>query len=251
VIGLVLFNNSSQSEDEILIPSDNQNQNLNDIPSPNATATLIPTPTGEIILSCENCDFAPVDKNFQLPKGYVSEELEFINISGGGKLNPEANKNLIAMNTDMEQKGLNMSIISSYRSYATQEDTFQYWVSQELAKGYSKDEARQRANVYSAMPGHSEHQLGTTVDVKCNTCDAFVDSPANRKIYDYIEQNAHKYGYVVSYPEGKENLTGYTYEPWHIRYIGEDLATELYELEYLDPNNDVYLSNFLLQKQLY
>ncbi|MBR4319473.1 MAG: M15 family metallopeptidase, partial [Oscillospiraceae bacterium] len=90
------------------------------------------------------------------------------------------------------------------------------------------------ANKISAKPGHSEHQTGYTVD--CNSINpSFIETPEGQ----WLDQHCHEYGFIIRYPEGKEAITGYEYECWHIRYVGVEMATEIYEQgltleEYLD-----------------
>jgi D-alanyl-D-alanine carboxypeptidase len=140
-------------------------------------------------------------------------------------------------------------VTSAYRSYEEQVATFNMWVSYEMRGSVvvtlTPAEAARRAERYSARPGHSEHQLGTVVDVNCAGCAAFADSDArNRAMWQFFEENAHLYGFVISYPRGIEALTGFKHEPWHLRYIGVDYATRLFETGYLT-GNGVCLLNFL------
>lgn len=117
--------------------------------------------------------------------------------------------------------GLQLFVSSAYRSYQTQVAVHNYWV-QVLGPA--------RAARVSAKPGHSEHQLGTTVDlttprVGYQLTEAFGETPEGR----WLQANAHRFGFVMSYPAGKEDITGYEYEPWHFRYVGVDVATYIHE----------------------
>ena len=126
---------------------------------------------------------------------------------------------------DAAKEGLNIYESSSYRDYQ-----FQVTVYNSMVSGYSKE----YADAYSARPGHSEHQTGYTID--CNTIDtAFGSTPEGI----WLRDHCHEYGFIIRYPLGKENITGYAYEPWHIRYVGVAFATDIYEQgltleEYLD-----------------
>ena len=108
--------------------------------------------------------------------------------------------------------------VSTYRSYEYQSKLFSYYVK---TRGYKY------ANKCSAKPGYSEHQTGLAVDVmgSNNDYNLFEES----KEFEWMRDNAHKYGFILRYPKGKEKITGYKYEPWHYRYVGDKLATELYE----------------------
>ena len=153
------------------------------------------------------------------------------------------------MYSDAKSKSINFRIVSAYRSFDTQKTTFNNWVDGELKKGKTKAQAIESANTYSAKEGHSEHQLGTTVDLACSTCTSFDNSTLNKSLYKYLEDNAYKYGFAISYFKNSVGLTGYIYEPWHIRYIGKDLAKEFYLRDYQSENGD-YLSKFLTEKWL-
>ncbi|MCR4644246.1 MAG: D-alanyl-D-alanine carboxypeptidase family protein [Oscillospiraceae bacterium] len=126
---------------------------------------------------------------------------------------------------DAAKEGLDLYIGSSYRSYDFQEKVYNSMVS-----GYSK----QYADELSARPGHSEHQSGYSID--CNSIDNnFAETPAGQ----WLAAHAHEYGFIIRFPEGKEKITGYAYESWHIRYVGIEHATNMYEQgltleEYLD-----------------
>ncbi len=123
------------------------------------------------------------------------------------------------------EQGLNIYQGSGYRSY-------QYQIScyNSLVAAYGEEQA----NRISAKPGHSEHQTGYTVD--CNTInESFINTPEGQ----WLDQHCHEYGFIIRYPEGKEDITGYEYECWHIRYVGVEVATEIYQQgltleEYLD-----------------
>lgn len=84
-------------------------------------------------------------------------------------------------------------------------------------------DGKEKADTYSARAGYSEHQTGLAIDV--NTVDMTFD---NTDESNWLSNNCYKYGFVIRYPKDKESITGYMYEPWHIRYVGKDLASKLY-----------------------
>ncbi len=94
----------------------------------------------------------------------------------------------------------------------------------------------EHADVSSAKPGHSEHQLGLAVDVSNN--GRLEESFGNTEVGMFINDNAHNYGFIISYPKGKTDLTGYIYEPWHLRYVGKNYATMIY-------NSGLTMSEFM------
>lgn len=196
------------------------------------------------VLNCTDCWLAPVDKIRRLTNTYVPATLTKLNLSGGGSLTAPAAQAATTMFQEATAQGVAMRVVSSYRSYADQQATFSGWVQSEMSQGYSRTTAESRANVYSARPGHSEHQLGTVLDIACLSCTPFDNSVGNLGVYNFLATNAHKYGFVISYPQNTQHLTGYKYEPWHIRYIGKDLATELFNTGYTSGNGN-YLAEFL------
>jgi D-alanyl-D-alanine carboxypeptidase len=115
-----------------------------------------------------------------------------------------------------KEAGFEFYVFSAYRSYHEQEQTFTYWVEM-----LGEEEARRS----SALAGHSEHQLGTTLDIsatgfKGDVYENFGDSLPGK----WLAANAYKYGFVMSYPKDSESVTGYIYEPWHFRYVGKRVA---------------------------
>ena len=119
------------------------------------------------------------------------------------------------MQSDAENEGLDIYISSGFRSYDDQDRIY---------NNYASYDGYEAADRYSARPGHSEHQTGQAFDL--NTIS---ESFAYTAEGEWVKENCHKYGFIIRYPEGKEDITGYMYEPWHIRYIGIDKATEVYE----------------------
>lgn len=120
----------------------------------------------------------------------------------------------------------NMSVISGYRSYARQTTLYDAAVQTFINQGKTTNEAQSLALETTQTPGHSEHQLGTTIDVSN-------DSSTNHNFHKtkagaWLAANAHKYGFIIRYPEDKVDITRIEYEPWHIRYVGVYHATYMY-----------------------
>lgn len=118
------------------------------------------------------------------------------------------------MKIDAKSMGLNLEIISGFRSYTSQSTIYNNYV--------SKD-GREKADTYSARAGHSEHQTGLAIDI-----NSLYTSFENTEEGKWLKENSYKYGFILRYPKGKEEITGYMYEPWHYRYVGTKLATKLY-----------------------
>ncbi len=133
------------------------------------------------------------------------------------RLRAEAAEALGAMLAAAGREGLQLRVVSAYRSYEEQE-----LVHGRLAGRHGEAEASRR----SAPPGHSEHQLGTTVDVSGPSVQwrltrQLGETPEGR----WLVERAHEFGFALSYPDGAEAVTGYVYEPWHLRYVGVEHAT--------------------------
>ena len=111
--------------------------------------------------------------------------------------------------------GITLKVVSGFRSYSTQKT---------LYGNYVKRDGQAAADRYSARAGHSEHQTGLAFDLN-STKDSFADTKEGK----WIAQNAHKYGFIVRYPKDKEEITGYMYEPWHVRYLGKDIAPKVFD----------------------
>lgn len=172
------------------------------------TATApVPTVTTRLIQNINGATFVDgiliVNKTYELPADYPT-----------GALNPNALAQFNKLTEDAAKLGLSIKCSSGYRSYKDQERIYNNYVA---IDGIVK------ADTYSARPGHSEHQSGLAIDV--NSIDyTFLNTPE----CDWLAKNAHKYGFIIRYPLGKEAYTGYSYEPWHIRYLGVDTATAVY-----------------------
>ena len=145
-------------------------------------------------------------------------------------LRKEAADALVAMLQAARAGGHELRVRSTYRSYEEQAVTFQYWITQL---------GEEEASRFSAPAGHSEHQLGTTVDltsagVGWQLVQSFGQTPEG----EWLAAHAHEHGFALSYPQGGEEITGYAYEPWHFRYIGRGPAeswaqSELTLIEFL------------------
>lgn len=120
-----------------------------------------------------------------------------------------------------EKKGVILKAVSGYRSYARQKEIYNRNVN---SRGVTK------TDLVSAKPGASEHQTGLSIDVSSETVGcALEESFGATADGKWLARNCHKYGFIIRYPKNKTNITGYSYEPWHIRYVGRKLATYLYQ----------------------
>lgn len=167
-----------------------------------------------------------VNKKYKLPSTYAPKDLVKASTSGIRRgesyyLRQILISDLKDMNNDAKSSGIDLSIVSAYRSYDTQVNTYNYWLKQ-------NNNNVDLVDTFSARPGHSQHQLGTVIDFSTNEIgDKLGDEFNNTKASDWLKQNAYKYGFVISYPSGYENITGYKFESWHYRYIGRHNAQEM------------------------
>lgn len=152
-----------------------------------------------------------VNKFYALPSGIEPNDLIQVE---SVKMQREAGKALKEMATAMRNDGLKIILQSGYRS----EDTQSY-----LYNRYVARDGKEEADTYSARPNHSEHQTGLAIDVSHDGTleEYFEDTPQ----FEWLQDNAHKYGFILRYPKDKVYMTGYTYEPWHYRYVGIEVAT--------------------------
>ena len=149
------------------------------------------------------------------PTTYAPADL--VAVGGGQQLRQEAATALSHLLAAATSENLTINPLSGYRSYNTQVSVYNKEVNQ-----YGQTVADSQ----SARPGHSEHQTGLAIDVGGGGCgieDCFGETDEGK----WLAANAYKYGFIIRYPEGKQQLTGYRAEPWHIRYIGIGLSTEM------------------------
>lgn len=155
-------------------------------------------------------DFVPKDlvkADVLFRQGVTQEEM---------KMKKDAASALKKMFSDAKKQGINLCGVSGYRSFMAQESIFNQ---ETMARGIDY------AEHYVAYPGQSEHQTGLAMDV--GAADGKVQDFGKAKEGIWIKNNAQNYGFILRYPYGKENITGYSYEPWHIRYVGLKAAKEI------------------------
>ena len=143
------------------------------------------------------------NKTYSLPENYDP-----------GKISDDALKAFEEMREAASKDKITLWIQSGYRSYKTQDELF---------NNYVKKHGKEKAETFSARPGHSEHQTGLAMDL-----NIINSSFEGTKEAIWIEKNCYKYGFIIRYPKGKEKITGYKYEPWHIRYLGKDMSKKVY-----------------------
>ncbi|WP_404469463.1 D-alanyl-D-alanine carboxypeptidase family protein [Sutcliffiella horikoshii] len=169
-----------------------------------------------------------VNKFWSLPEGYRPADLIKPNVlfsfgdenSDRAKLRAEAAESLEVMFNVAKGEGIELYARSGFRSYETQEAIFKNEVA---TFGY------EQAVLYVALPGTSEHQTGLAMDITAKSVGLeLVESFEGTAEGKWLAENAHHYGFILRYPKGKTNITGYAFEPWHFRYVGVEIAGEIY-----------------------
>lgn len=162
-----------------------------------------------------------------MPEDYKPEDLVVPNVpfSFSGTLEKsylrkEAAEALERLFDLAKKEGIQLNAVSGFRSYDYQKNLYANNV---------KRKGQEHTDRFSAKPGHSEHQTGLTMDVSSKSANNELELTfANTKEGKWLEKNAHRAGFIIRYPKGKESITGYAYEPWHIRYVG-DIAESIYK----------------------
>ncbi|SDK22323.1 M15 family metallopeptidase [Alkalibacterium thalassium] len=168
-----------------------------------------------------------VNKQYALPEDYSPDDLVTLDLPtvfddpNLTNMRERAAQALREMFHSAKDEGIVLYARSGYRSYQTQTQLFDRYVDRD---------GLEAANRYSARPGESEHQTGLAIDVTSESVnyqltERFGETPEGL----WVEEHAHEFGYIIRYPEGKEEITGYQYEPWHLRYLGKELAADVAE----------------------
>ncbi len=189
-----------------------------------------------------------VNKANPLGETYVPDDLSSIDTTYCTKdieLSQYGAKALEAMMIEMHTAGYtDVLVTSGYRTYEYQKQLFDGYVADEKTKNPSLSEEQIIALVsaYSAIAGQSEHQSGLCADLVDKNIGLLDERFANHAVYEWLSENAWKFGFIERYPEDKTEITGYSYEPWHYRYVGRQVAYEIHSKdicfeEYLDLKN--------------
>ena len=203
-----------EEEEDSLLPED-----LDSILAENPTAPLDLVPSSITVL---------VNRTYLLPSSYTPANLvipdvkfSFSYISDKRKLRKVAANALEKLFEAAEKEDIELYGVSGYRSYARQKEIYDRNIA---VRGQAATDA------VSAKPGSSEHQTGLTIDVSSKSVNYRLDqSFGDTKEGKWLADHAHLYGFIIRYPYGKSDITGYSYEPWHIRFVGTTVATYLFE----------------------
>ena len=174
----------------------------------------IDTEQTDLSLGC----LVQANKHYYLGESYVPSNLVKID-DYDDYINEEAYEHFKQMRDALKEEGFNLVVISGYRSYTSQYNIYNYYLDK-----YGSQEV---VDEFSSRPGYSDHQTGYTVDISVD--DVYYTELASSKAYDWLKDNSYKYGFIIRYPEGKENITGYEFEAWHYRYVGLESAEYIYK----------------------
>ncbi len=170
-----------------------------------------------------NTDLVLVNKQFKLDSTYIPNELVYVDTVDTINDKFVCSKVLAAykqLYNDASEDDIKLVVFSAFRSYNYQDSIY-----------VGNDD-------FSARPGHSEHQTGLALDISTREI-GLNQELGNYKEGIWISKNAYKYGFTIRYPQGKEHITGYQYEPWHIRYVGKSVAKHLHD-------NNLTLEEYIL-----
>ena len=162
-----------------------------------------------------------VNRDHPLPEDY---QVELTELANGKSVDSRIYPALQQMFDDARSQGIYPVVASGYRTEADQERIMEEKVQEFQDQGYSREEAQQEAQNWVALPGTSEHQLGSAVDINADGIHSYGD-----EVYAWLNENSWQYGFIQRYPLDKTDITGISYEPWHYRYVGEQAAREIYE----------------------
>jgi D-alanyl-D-alanine carboxypeptidase len=168
-----------------------------------------------------------VNKRNGIPTDYIPElivpnvRLRLAPSQEQMQISPQVEDDLETMFAAASEDNVQLVFGSGYRSAALQKQFYDSYVA---------TDGQELADTYSARPGHSEHQTGFAVDITspsgtCHLEICWENTPEGK----WVAENAHRFGFIIRYQEGKESITGYQYEPWHLRYVGTELSQELFK----------------------
>ena len=182
--------------------------------------------TLEIHVDTENPLLILVNRDYPIPEGI---EYTLIEISEEHFVDERMYNDLQAMLSDAKKAGYDLEICSAWRSKELQEKLYSNKLDEYLSYGYSYKEAEELAAFWVALPGTSEHEIGLAVDIVSKYYQQLDHSQADTNEQKWLMSHCHEYGFILRYPEDKQDITYIGYEPWHYRYVGKAAAAEIVE----------------------
>lgn len=183
----------------------------------------------------EEVKFILVNDSTPLPQSY---QLDLVKTRNGKLVHREIQASLERMIDDAKEEGLDIIICSAYRDYEKQANLVEQSIKKYMKAGFEYKEAYYKARRYLAMVGRSEHHTGLAVDLVGVSYQALDEGQSKTPESKWLGEHAHEYGFILRYPDNKEEITGILYESWHFRYVGEEAALFMRE-------NQLCLEEFL------
>lgn len=173
------------------------------------------------IPASEDWNLLVVNRWNEIPEDY---SVTFTELENGQKVDSRIYPDLQEMFDAMRAEGIYPIVREAYRAADEQQEILDERIQRYVNEGYSRSKAVRVAEEWVAVPGTSEHQIGIAVDINADKTQS-----TNDEVYAWLAENAHRYGFILRYPQGKEEITGTSYEPWHYRYVGTENAKIIYE----------------------
>ena len=202
ILIIILWNNFHKNVDDLLYNSSNYS----------STNTL------NTSNDLENWNLILVNKWNKIPDNY---NVELVEVPGGEKVDKRIYEPLMQMLNDAKESNWNKEpiVVAGYRTNEKQTELYEERIEGYKKDGYSEKEAITEAEKWVSVPGYSEHQIGLAVDINGATYD----------LYFWLQENSYKYGFIFRYPGNKTDITGISEEVWHYRYVGKEVAKEIYD----------------------
>lgn len=192
-------------------------------------------PEDEIKFDLTSWEFILANKESILPESFTVETSSFG--TNGITIDKRIAEALNSLISDASSAGYGLTLATGYRTIAKQKEIFDQRVDNLMFQGYTEEDAVNVAKSYVAYPGTSDHNTGLGVDIVESTS---MNITENSESYKWLQENASAYGFILRYPEEKKDITGFSFEPWHWRYVGKEAA------EYIKENN-LTLEEFINQ----
>lgn len=161
-----------------------------------------------------------VNKEHSIPEDYA---VELVELSNGQCVDRRIYPALQEMFDTARSEGIYPVVASGYRTAKKQQSLMDEKIVSYVVKGYTEREAREKAEIWVAAVGTSEHQLGICVDINADGVHS-----TGEQVYEWLDENSYRFGFIKRYPEDKTDITGIMNEPWHYRYVGRKAAAEIY-----------------------
>lgn len=211
--------------DQYIVSITPQSENRDQEIPEQITETTSVTPVA-LEITDKGSDIILVNKTNPIPEGY---EPDLVIIENDLRCDRQALEPIQNMIKDAQDEGIKLIISSAYRDYDRQKDLFDKKLKQYMLYGYSYAEAYKKTATENSIPKTSEHEIGLAFDMVSEDHEKMNEAFGSSDAGKWLEKNCFNYGFIIRYPKGKQEVTGIIYEPWHIRYVGKEVAKEIYK----------------------